>query len=253
MRLNYEDPFTMEAQRAAVEFMSVEPAQYGCASTTIKTIPSVPVDDYLSKCWRTMEYDTPAYGDGSGLWMTLTPMEVQSAHVAIERGHLHNHVAVGGLGLGYVPLAIAEHPNVHTVDVYEMNEDCVALFQLLHKDKPGFGKISFIIGDVRKKLNGKRYDYCYMDIYQTLLPEEVLEDIPLFRDNNEIGEYRFWGQELAIKVAVEYGHNFYLEDLPVTDEELHFFWKFEQSEFANLRPPMEDVGLCEDLCEAMLS
>ena len=96
-------------------------------------------------------------------------------------------------------------PNVDKIDVYEESLECTQIFHKQFRDRDGYDKVNFIVGDVRQKLIGKSYDTVYMDIYKDMLPDECFEDMALFMDNNTIGCYRFWGQEKVILWMGEHG------------------------------------------------
>jgi len=157
-------------------------------------------DDYLNNNLRFETLEVPRLTISKSTWMSLTPMEVQSAylvpHVAAGR------VITAGLGLGYVTLKLAAKAEVTEVVVYEREQVLVDWFQLEFKDRPGFSKIKFVVGDARKLFKGETADYAFVDIYADLLPDEVYTDAKLFKKANRIKHYTYWGFELVFLEAL---------------------------------------------------
>jgi len=225
--------FTDEAVHEAIRFLGIPDtgnARITLGNASVGYITAVGrLDSYLNVEMRVDPIRVPAYRlDDSGLWMSLTPMEVQSAWVAIQRAA--GLVEVGGLGLGYAPLAMAAKPEVDAVRVFEIDADGIALFKELHGDRPEMKKIEIVHGDARKLLRGSDADFCWMDIYQSLLPDDVIEDIDHFNDHNNFSEYRFWGQELCSYVLGYPGDVF----------EKSLFAQHSLTDGARLKPPVGD-------------
>ena len=165
-------------------------------------------DDYLNINMRFSKVEMPRLAINGHLWMSLTPMELQSAALALHRAR--GHVVSGGLGLGYFALRAAAKESVTKVTVFENEPLVIEWFKRVFKDRVEMAKIEIVEGDIRKTFKGYSVDFCFMDIYADMLPDEVLTDISLFRRRNKIVRYHFWGYEkvvlelLAIK-AIKYG------------------------------------------------
>lgn len=240
--------FTDEAVLEAVRFMAIPNEEIRAGSASVVYFDAnMRLDDYLNVNMRVDPIRIPAYRiDGQGLWMSLTPMEVQSAWVPIRRAK--GRVVLGGLGLGYAALMMAAKSNVEHVEVYEINDDCIALFEQLHGHREEAKKISVINEDFREIALDVRGDFVWNDIYQTMLPDDVIDDIRLFRRNPHIDEYRFWGQELCTFL-----HAAELGDYPehTTSEEIELFSMHVRTEGAMLRPPVSDIEYVNDVHEAL--
>lgn len=158
------------------------------------------VNDYLNVQFRIKGPTVPILTGNVeyGVWMSLTWMEVQSAFLSICLAH--GNAATAGLGLGYAALRMID--KVDHLDIYEKDANLVEWFKKEFGDRFQ-GKVDFIIGDVRDTLKGKEYDFVYVDIYDTVLPNKVIEDMAAFTYDNKIGRYRFWGQELAILQVID--------------------------------------------------
>ena len=153
-------------------------------------------DDYLNVNMRFDETPLPRLGINGHLWMSLTPMEIQSAALAIFRAK--GVVATGGLGLGYFAIRAAAKPEVTKVIVFENEPLLVEWFKRMFKDRPEMAKIEFVEGDVRKTFKGYTVDFVFMDVYSDMLPEAIIKDARRFRRTNQIGRYHFWGYEKVV-------------------------------------------------------
>lgn len=192
-------------------------------------------DEYLNAQMFFGEFETPILLLDGRLFMSITPNEIQSQLVPLSRSK--GKVAVLGLGLGWIALKMAQKEQVESIDIYEMNETVVEMFKENFSHSPGFEKFNFIMGDCRKTLVGKEYDFVYNDIYQTSLPDECLSDMTFFKEKNKIKEYRFWCEELVIYSAFETG---YIEDLEelfadglIEEEEIMLYNAWKEGDFGH--------------------
>jgi len=153
-------------------------------------------DEYFNKRFWTGEFDVPMMRINGKLWMSITPLEVQSMILPIQRAW--GYVGTGGLGMGYFALKCAEKDEVKQIKVWEHNPHVIKFFNSSFSHRKGFEKIQIIEEDVRQ-IKEQQFSYFFMDIYQTQLPDEVLDDTNNFYKNgNDAGQYDFWCQEWAI-------------------------------------------------------
>lgn len=151
-------------------------------------------DDYLNVNWRISDGTKLPFLDiHDTLWMSLTPMEIQSAALAIHRAR--GVVVSGGLGLGYFAIRAAAKPEVTEVIVFEREPLVIEWFKQAFKGRTELEKITFVEGDIRTTFAGYTVDFCFMDIYPDLLGEGTFTDVVLFRKQNKIRRYMFWGYE----------------------------------------------------------
>lgn len=150
-------------------------------------------DDYLNVNMRFDDTPIPQLAINGNLWMSLTPMEIQSSALALHRAR--GHVIAGGLGLGYFPLRAAAKPEVVKVTVFEQEPLVIEWFKRMFKDHPELAKIEIIEGDMRKTCKGYTADLAFVDIYPDLLAEGTFTDPKLLRKKNKIARYMFWGYE----------------------------------------------------------
>jgi hypothetical protein len=191
-----ENPFTDEYLDQEVEFYGLKKPYKKNGVEVRLAEPMGRLDDYLNVNWRVGGPMVPILLVDGHLWMSLTYMEVQSMYVPIAMAG--GEVGTAGLGLGYFVLKIAEDDAVESIDVYERDKRVVEFFVEMFEDRPGFEKINFIVGDVRKLMKKKYYDFVFMDVYDTLLPDAAATDIDLFINANDIQDYRFWGLEKVL-------------------------------------------------------
>ena len=153
-------------------------------------------DDYLNVNMRFDDTPLPMLLLHGQLWMSLTPMEIQSAALALHRAK--GHVITGGLGLGYFALRAAAKPEVTKITVFEHEPLVVKWFQHAFKDRPELAKIEIVEDDMRLVFKSYEADFAYVDIYQDMLGTEVLKDAQLFRRKNKIKRYQYWDYEKTV-------------------------------------------------------
>jgi hypothetical protein len=177
------------------------------------TKPKGNMNNYLNKWWHLGDTEYPVLTIKGEVWMSLTPMELQSAAYAYELAE--GKVATAGLGMGYFALKCAEKPEVESVTVYEVNQDIIDHFVKSHEKRPYFDKIIIIRGDVHEHLKGQKFDLIWLDIYQTMCPDDVMVDLEYFRKHNpQSGTIMFWGYELCVWAGVVHELREILEPLP---------------------------------------
>lgn len=165
-------------------------------------VPTGMIDHYYAPLVYTPEFVTLRLKINNKVWMSLTPMEIQSMIIPIRKAR--GICFAGGLGLGYYPLSIAQKPEVEKVIVCENNQAVIQMFENCFSEYPNVAKLQIIESDVRSYLSKIKIniDFCFMDIYQTLLPDIALEDLEAYSKNNAINYYYFWGQDLVISACL---------------------------------------------------
>jgi hypothetical protein len=194
------DPFDVGDLRSEIAWMSV-PSYDKDDIRIIHRELQGPLEEYFNKWFWLGELTVPILKIDGLIWMSLTPMEIQSAWAPLLLAE--GIVGTGGLGMGYFALKAAQDDDVAEVHVYEQDERIITYFTDSYSDRDNYDKITIHHMDVRK-LKGGVFDTFFMDIYQTMLPDEVIEDSERFLRHNTAGSYRFWGQE---KVALHSMNN----------------------------------------------
>jgi len=237
------NPFSDQYFLEELEFYGRPSAFQDCDGMTLKyVVPHGRLDDFLNVNFRINDKEVPLLSAKYGVWMSLTWMEVQSAHVAIAAAH--GNAATLGLGLGY--FVLRSLPFVDHLDVYEKNQELVDWFKEEFKDRIG-NKVTFIIGDARENLIDKEYDFVYSDIYDSILPDEVIKDVDTFTAENEISEFRVWGQELAVLEILKSGDDVTMLENTHKDLALIIKW----NEHNDLRRRSIDIEFSEKLLESL--
>ena len=224
--------------------------------------PQGALPDYFNKNFRldpTLLIPT-LYLDGV-LWMSLTPMEIQSQFLAINNAS--GEVGVAGLGMGYAALKMAQKPEVVSVTVFEIDNRVIDFFNRTFRRRKGFKKIEIVPCDARSVMPTFQFDFLYVDIYATMLPDEIVEDIERFsacvRDFPE--GYCFWGQERVLLDAA-LGHALIdPEDLPLTLRALLGRWmktpvsltdpRLADTMLSDMYHPVPDVEFIEKVLDAL--
>jgi len=234
-----DNPFMDDYVRKEIEFYGI--SKYDKDGIKICTVEIIGrCDDFLNVNMRMGGLFCPKFFIDDRLWMSLTPLEIQSHYLPIKKAK--GKIAVGGLGMGYYLLKVMEKDNVSIIDVYEQEQRVVDFFKENFSDRKGFEKVEFIVGDIRKTLNKEQYNFAYIDIYHSILPSAVITDKELFCSTNQISEYHFWCQEKVLKYAYEH------ELLTMDDFDrdlIKLFLKWNQTPASKLRDPDIDIDFVE--------
>ena len=196
---------------------------------------------YMYVDWLASEVEVPVLLIDGEVWMSITPMEVESHYMPIELAV--GDVGVAGLGLGYYVQRILEKEEVESVTVYEKSEKVISLYRQIYGEND---KLTILNEDVRE-MNNQTFDFFYCDIYQYQGDTEAFYDMKLLTEKNDLGDYHFWTQEMM-----------YLELVQENIEMVPFSWQVKYAMF--LEELMKEkqglvrlVGLADDIVEAMES
>jgi len=138
----------------------------------------------------------PHLAQDGKVWMSVTPMEIESQYMPIKLAS--GRVGVGGLGLGYVALRMASKDDVDEVVVYEINPVVIALFE---RNFPSHPKIRIVQQDVTT-MRGEEFDLFFNDVYPTMLTTDTISHMRLLEQHNTFGWYHPWGIESMIMALV---------------------------------------------------
>jgi hypothetical protein len=110
----------------------------------------------------------PALTRDDRVWMTITPMEIETMrpHIARARGK----IAVLGLGLGYYAYMAHLKSEVGSITIVESDLQVISLFERhILPQFPGGNKLRIFRGDafdfVRDDLPREKYDYVFCDLW----------------------------------------------------------------------------------------
>jgi hypothetical protein len=242
--------FTDEYTQQEIDFMAIKPGSFGEVDIVVKELVGRN-DDYLSVNFYAGGLHVPMYLMNRKIWMSLTPMEIQSHVVPIAMAE--GRVGVGGLGLGYFAARMMADEEVESVRVFETSADAIKLFEHNFGDRDGFGKVE-LVNDDAARLGEDDYDMIYMDIWPYLLDTDIAAYIPTLASFNT-EKLRYWGQELALLAGFDGGEydKYELHALKeggwFTHHDFGFFNEYEE------RPdPLNarHTGEVRDIIEAML-
>ena len=195
-----ENRFTDEYTEKEVEWYGLKEYEHNGVKVQSHSIRGR-VDEYFNKRFWVGEFEVPILTIDSKVWMSITPMEVQSMILPIQ--FAAGKVGTGGLGMGYFALKCAENDDVEEIRVWETNPDIIKFFNDSFSHREGFHKIEVIHGDARE-IKNQQFDFFFMDIYRTQLSDKTLEDYYSFfqRNGNDAETYHFWYQEWPLLQAL---------------------------------------------------
>lgn len=133
-------------------------------------------------------------------WMSLTPLEFESQAIGVH--YAAGHVAIFGLGMGWVAAATALRDVVTQVTVVERDPDVIALhadLDLFTRLPDGAGaKIRIVEGDALDWRPDAPVDLLMPDIWLPLVSDGRVEEVRAMQANVGAAKIYFWGQEMEI-------------------------------------------------------
>ena len=145
-------------------------------------------------------YRMPILMRRQNVWMSLSPMETESQQIGVDLAK--GHVAIIGLGMGWVAGMTAMQPDVGRVTVVEMDEDVLAMhrqLQLFERLPEGIGaKIEIVEADALEWKPDSHVDLLMPDIWLDMVSWERPEEVREMQDNVRADSVYFWGQELEL-------------------------------------------------------
>jgi len=241
------NPFTTAYLKQEIEFYDPVPYENDGMKVYLRPIEGFTrIDEFLNKGFWSKGPDIPILAMDGVLWMSLTWMEVQSHWLPIQRAN--GKVLVGGLGMGYAALRFAAKASVDKVVVYETDARVIEFFEETKGHREEFKKIEIVEADVRAAKG--EYDFAYIDIYATLLPDEMLKDAEtMFLPGTgcTAKRFHFWGQELAQLSAIGAEELTEHNDVDIAD----FFSMWLDSGKEDLISTVPDYDFCWDLINAL--
>jgi len=134
------------------------------------------------------------------VWMSTTPMELESQSIGIEQAN--GHVVICGLGMGWSAAATALNPHVTAVTVVEYDADVIALhdeLDIFSQLPPAErSKITIEQGDAHDWRPAVAVDMLMPDIWLPLISAGRVAEVQNMQANVGANSVYFWGQELEI-------------------------------------------------------
>lgn len=161
-------------------------------------------DDGIDK---NVEYQIPVLRIENAVWMSCSPLEVESQIAALMAAT--GSVVIGGLGMGVAAINIAMKPDVTSVLVIELSQDVHKAFmkscypELPPEIKKVFDKkVEFFFADITEMpLPVKEVDFLYVDIWEKVGDSNCIPDmikILTLNKNISIQSIYWWGMEYDI-------------------------------------------------------
>jgi hypothetical protein len=142
----------------------------------------------------------PSLARRGEVWMSLTPMEIESAEIGIRLAR--GHVVIMGLGLGWAAAATAMQDAVSAVTVVERDPDVLALHRELdlfsQLPEAARAKLRLIEGDAFAYTPDAPVDLLMPDIWLPLINDRRIDEVREMQVNVDAASVYFWGQELEI-------------------------------------------------------
>jgi hypothetical protein len=136
----------------------------------------------------------------NNVWMSTTPLELESQSIGIELAK--GHVVICGLGMGWSAAATALNPNVTAITVVEYDPDVIALHDELdifsQLPPAARSKISIEQADANRWRPIAEVDTLMPDIWLPLISNGRVTEVQNMQANVGANSVYFWGQELEI-------------------------------------------------------
>lgn len=164
----------------------------------LKTVDMAPCRGYWTPVQMT--FGLVLLTRGEDTWMSLAPVEIESQILGVEAAH--GHVAIMGLGMGWVASETAMREEVTQVTIIERDPEVIAL----HQELDLFARLPGGAGDKMQIVNADAYewmpdtpvDLLMPDIWLPLVGGHRVADVARMQDNVQAPLIYFWGQELEI-------------------------------------------------------
>lgn len=232
------NPFSGEYYQREVEAFQVKEGTFKNLSIKHKDM-SGRINGFLHKDFRVLK-DVPVFFIDNEVWMSLTPMEVQSHYLPILLAE--GKVGVAGLGYGYYLQRILNKEEVDEVIVYEINPDVINFYLQNFGEHP---KLTIKQQDVRT-LKDEYFTFFYCDIYKYQLDTKAIEDMAYITTYNHIDQYHFWTQEGVILEILLSGNN---HEIPYSWQMTYF--PFIQSLLDEKESFLNSLGCGEQFLEEL--
>lgn len=135
------------------------------------------------------------------VWMSLTPLELESHAFHIQLAH--GHVVVGGLGMGMYLYNLCKKSDVERIDVIEKDVEVIRAFYQFSgcESWPGWDKVRIIESDILKMVPRTveqcvGCDYLYVDIWPLIGDKRAMDDMKVICEVVRPKKAGWWCQEV---------------------------------------------------------
>lgn len=144
--------------------------------------------------------EVPTLARRRDVWMSVTPLEVESAEIGIRLAR--GHVLVMGLGMGWAAAATALRDEVTAVTIVECDRQVIDLHAELDLSAQlpaaARAKLRIVEGDACTYVPDAPVDLLMPDIWLPLVNDGRVEEVRAMQANARAASIYFWGQELEI-------------------------------------------------------
>ena len=131
---------------------------------------------------------------GDRVWMSLSPVEIES--LAPHAAHMRGHVVIAGLGMGLALYNALLRPAVRRVTVLEQDGEVIALFGAISgRDWVGSERFSIERVDAREWRSAEPVDFLYADIWDKVGAPDAAADTRMMCRNLRPKSAGYWGME----------------------------------------------------------
>ena len=128
------------------------------------------------------------------VWMSLSPIEIES--LAPHIPHMRGHVVIAGLGMGLALYNALLRPAVRRVTVIECDPEVIALFEVIRGPKwPSPDRFTIAQADALAWRSPEPVDYLYADIWDKIGAPEAAADTRTMCHNLRPKAAGYWGME----------------------------------------------------------
>lgn len=139
--------------------------------------------------------------DGSkSVWMSTTPMEMESQEIGIRLSS--GYTLVAGMGMGWAAINAALRPEVSRVTVVELDPEVIAMNETLgtFRNLPDEAarKIDIVNASALEFKSDAPVDTLMADIWLPLNGDDRVDQTRIMADNTQARRVYIWGQEMVI-------------------------------------------------------
>src|SRR3984893_17928462 len=128
------------------------------------------------------------------VWMSLSPVEVESLAPHVAR--MRRHVVIAGLGMGLALYNALLRPVVRRITVLELDSEVIALFAaIMRPDMAGSGRFLIEQLDARDWRTTESVDFLYADIWDKIGAFKAAADTRIMCRNMRPKSAGYWGME----------------------------------------------------------
>jgi len=163
---------------------------------TLKRLPRMPIVRGYFRGLQPMKHPNWILLRDEEIWMSLTPMEMESQapHLLAARGH----TVIMGFGMGMLVYNVLQNPNVDRVTVVEIEPEVVDLIDDASDmlTWPGIGKLDKVYADALTWKPDSTVDVVLADIWPNLGEDSLRKDMQQINKNVNPKVIAGWGMEL---------------------------------------------------------